>query len=83
MASRKDFLGGSQNTSPDPKPERVLKALNVRTGDLSWELPQPGPAQSWGGTIATSTGLVIFGAETGELMAADAQMESRCGLPDQ
>ncbi len=68
----RDFLGGSQNTSPDPKPERVLKALNYKTGELIWELPQPGPAQSWGGTIATSTGLVIFGAETGELMAADA-----------
>ena len=68
----KTFLGGSQNTSPDPKPERILKALNIRTGAVVWELPQPGPAQSWGGTLATATGLVIFGAETGELMAADA-----------
>jgi alcohol dehydrogenase (cytochrome c) len=68
----KTFLGGSQNTSPDPKPERILKALNIRTGAVVWELPQPGPAQSWGGTLATTTGLVIFGAETGELMAADA-----------
>ena len=68
----KTFLGGSQNTAPDPKPERVLKALNIRTGEIVWELPQPGPAQSWGGTLTTATGLVIFGAETGELMAADA-----------
>ena len=68
----KTFLGGSQNTLPDPKPERVLKALNIRTGAVVWELPQPGAAQSWGGTLATATGLVIFGAETGELMAADA-----------
>ena len=68
----KTFLGGSQNTAPDPKPERILKALNIRTGAIVWELPQPGPAQSWGGTLATATGLVIFGAETGELMAADA-----------
>ena len=37
-----------------------------------WEVPQPGPAQSWGGTLATSTGLVIFGAEGGALVAADA-----------
>ncbi|MBV8708229.1 MAG: PQQ-binding-like beta-propeller repeat protein, partial [Acidobacteriaceae bacterium] len=70
--SGKTFLGGSQNTAPDPKPERVLKALNIHTGEIAWELPQPGPAQSWGGTLATATGLVIFGAETGELMAADA-----------
>ena len=35
-------------------------------------VPQPGPAHSWGGTLATSTGLVIFGEESGSLMAADA-----------
>jgi alcohol dehydrogenase (cytochrome c) len=68
----KTFLGGSQRTSPDPKPERVLKALDIHTGAIKWELPQPGPAQSWGGTLTTATGLVIFGAEGGELMAADA-----------
>lgn len=68
----KTFLGGSQRTAPDPKPARVLKALNIRTGSIVWELPQPGPAQSWGGTLATATGLVVFGAEGGALMAADA-----------
>jgi alcohol dehydrogenase (cytochrome c) len=69
----KSFLGGTQNILPDPKPARILRALNIRTGAVAWELPQPGPALSWGGTLATATGLVIFGAETGELMAADAQ----------
>ncbi len=68
----KSYLGGSQQTAPDPNPVRVLKALDIRTGAIKWELPQPGPAQSWGGTLATATGLVIFGAEGGELMAADA-----------
>ena len=37
-----------------------------------WELPQPGPGESWGGTLATSTGLVFFGEEGGAFMAADA-----------
>ncbi len=69
----KAFLGGSQRTAPDPKPERILRALNIRTGAIVWELPQPGPADSWGGTLATSTDLVIFGAEGGALMAADAK----------
>jgi alcohol dehydrogenase (cytochrome c) len=70
-APGKTYLGGSQHTAPDPKPERVLKALDIRTGAIKWELPQPGPAQSWGGTLATATGLVFFGAEGGELMAVD------------
>ena len=68
----KAYLGGSQRTSPDPIPQKVLKAIDVRTGTVRWELPQPGPATSWGGTLATATGLVIFGEEGGALMAADA-----------
>lgn len=69
----KTFLGGSQRTADEPKPVRVLKALNIRTGEVVWEVPQPGPAQSWGGTLATVTGLVIFGAEGGTFVAVDAK----------
>ena len=48
------------------------KAIDIRTGAIKWELPQPGPANSWGGTLATATGLVFFGEDGGALMAADA-----------
>ena len=68
----KAYLGGSQRTAPDPVPQRILKAIDIRTGAVRWELPQPGPAHSWGGTLSTATGLVIFGEEGGALMAADA-----------
>ncbi len=68
----KPYLGGSQRTAPDPVPQRVLKAIDIHTGAIRWELPQPGPATSWGGTLSTATGLVIFGEEGGALMAADA-----------
>ncbi len=68
----KSYLGGVQRTAPDPVPQRVLKAIDIQTGAIRWELPQPGPAVSWGGTLATATGLVIFGEESGALMAADA-----------
>ncbi len=71
--SGKTYLGGSQRTAPDPEAAaRCCKAIDIRTGAIKWELPQPGPAQSWGGTLATATGLVIFGEEGGGLMAADA-----------
>jgi alcohol dehydrogenase (cytochrome c) len=70
--SGKTYLGGSQKTAADPKPQRILKAIDFRTGAVKWELPQPGPAQSWGGTLSTATGLVIFGEDGGALMAADA-----------
>ena len=37
-----------------------------------WTLPQRGPAQSWGGTLTTASGLVIAAEDTGALIAVDA-----------
>ena len=68
----KEYLGGSQRTAPDPSPARILKAIDIATGKIAWKIPQPGPANSWGGTLTTATGLVIFAEEGGSLMAADA-----------
>ena len=71
--SGKTYLGGSQRIlTDDPVPQRILRAIDIRTGAIKWELPQPGPGISWGGTLTTATGLVIFGEEGGGLMAADA-----------
>ncbi len=70
--SLKTYLGGSQKTADDPKPQRILRAIDIRNGAIRWELPQYGPAQSWGGTLSTASGLVIFGEDGGGLMAADA-----------
>ena len=72
LAGGREYLGGSQHRPPGEKPQRILKAIDIQTGKIAWELPQPGPAESWGGTLATATGLVIFGEEGGALMAADA-----------
>lgn len=35
-------------------------------------MPQPGPADSWGGTLTTATGLLFVAAEGGSLLAVDA-----------
>ena len=70
--SGKSYLGGTQRTATDPEPQRVLKAVDVHTGAIKWELPQVGPAYSWGGTLATSTGLVFVAEDGGSLMAVDA-----------
>jgi len=68
----KSYLGGSQRTAPDPEPKRILKAIDSSTGAIVWTLLEPGPANSWGGTLTTAGGLVIFGEEGGSLMVADA-----------
>jgi alcohol dehydrogenase (cytochrome c) len=70
--SQKSYLGGTQRTGPDPTPQRVLKAIDISSGAIKWELPQYGPAYSWGGTLSTASGLVIVGEDGGALMAVDA-----------
>jgi alcohol dehydrogenase (cytochrome c) len=70
--SGKTYLGGSHRAAPDPKPQRILRAIDIQTGSIAWELPQPGPANSWGGTLTTASGLVIVGEDGGGLMAVDA-----------
>jgi alcohol dehydrogenase (cytochrome c) len=70
--SQKSYLGGTQRTGPDPTPQRVLKAIDIASGAIKWELPQYGPAYSWGGTLSTAGGLVIVGEDGGALMAVDA-----------
>ena len=67
------YLGGTQRTATDPKPQSVLRALDIRTGSVAWEREEPGPAVSWGGTLTTATGLVFVAEEGGGLMALDAE----------
>ena len=71
--SGKSYLGGSQRTADDPRPQRILRAIDIRTGAIAWELPQRGPALSWGGTLTTATGLVFVAEDGGGLMAVDAE----------
>ncbi len=66
------YYSGSTRTPPDDTPQKILRAIDVRSGAIAWELPQTGPADSWGGTLATSGGLVFFGEDSGALMAVDA-----------
>ncbi len=72
----RSYYGGSTRR-PDEPGQKILRAIDIRTGEIRWELPQIGPANSWGGTLATAGGLVFFGEDSGALMAADVDT----GLP--
>ncbi len=65
------FYGGTTRRASEPG-QKVLRAIDVRTGAITWEMPQTGPASSWGGTLATAGGLVFVGEDSGALMAVDA-----------
>jgi alcohol dehydrogenase (cytochrome c) len=76
--SGKTYLGGSQRIlQENPTPQRILRALDIRTGKPAWELPQVGPATTWGGTLATASGLVIVAEDGGALIAVDARDGTR------
>ncbi len=68
----KGFMGGSFKQAPDEPAQRILRAIDIQTGRIVWELPQTGAVDSWGGTLSTAGGIVIFGEDSGSLMAADA-----------
>ncbi len=66
------FLGGAQRIDPSKKPVRLLRAIDLKTGVVKWQVPEVGTANSWGGTLATGTGLVFFSEDSGDFAAADA-----------
>ena len=53
-------------------PKKILRALDIQTGKVAWELPQVGSGESRSGTLATASGLVFFGEDSGALMAANS-----------
>ena len=67
----KGFMGGSFTPAPEPA-QRLLRAIDILTGKAVWTLPQTGAVNSWGGVLSTAGGVVIFGEDSGALMAADA-----------
>jgi glucose dehydrogenase len=58
---------------PDQTGQRFLRALNIETGDLVWEVAQPGPAKAktWSGVLATAGGMVFYGKPLGGFDAVD------------
>jgi alcohol dehydrogenase (cytochrome c) len=67
-----NYLGGSQRPVPGEVPQKILRAIDIQSGKSVWELPQIGGGDTWGGTLATATGLLFFGEDSGTFMAVDA-----------
>jgi alcohol dehydrogenase (cytochrome c) len=68
----KGYLGGSQRMAPGEVPKKFLRALDIQTGKITWEYPEVGHGDTWGGALATAGGLVFFCDDSGNFMAADA-----------
>ena len=74
--SGKSFMGGTFAAAPEPA-QRVLRAIDIQTGKVAWELPQFGNVDSWGGVLATASDLVFFADDSGAFAAADAKSGKR------
>ncbi len=69
----KSYMGGAARPAPGESFEKVLRAIDIQTGDIKWELPQiTGTLTASAGTLSTASGLVFFGENSGAFMAADA-----------
>src|SRR5437870_9340983 len=69
----KGFMGGTARPAPGESFVKSVRAINIQTGEIAWDLPgTSGPATSSGGVLSTASGLVFFGENSGSFMAADA-----------
>ncbi|MDQ6700390.1 MAG: PQQ-binding-like beta-propeller repeat protein, partial [Acidobacteriota bacterium] len=56
-----------------PAPQKFLRAINIDTGKVTWEIPFLGAMfpKTWPGVMATAGGLVFYGDPNGAFAAAD------------
>jgi len=68
-----ECVGDKPGGYPEQSGQRFLRALNIETGDIVWEVPQPGAAhaKTWTGVLATAGGLVFYGSPNGGFSAVD------------
>lgn len=67
----KYWTGGSFPRAANYVEKNVLAAVNAATGKIAWKVEREG--QAWGGTLATSGGLVFRGESDGWFRAYDAR----------
>ena len=64
---------GKPSGYPDQTGQRYLRALNIDTGEIAWEVGQPGDARAktWSGVLATAGGVLFYGQPNGGFAAVD------------
>jgi PQQ-dependent dehydrogenase (methanol/ethanol family) len=69
----KSFYGGTTRRSVGDTSEKFLRAIDVQTGKIAWEIPKIGGSGIASGLMSTAGGLVIYGDGFGAIVAADAK----------
>ncbi len=67
----KSFYGGG--TRRDASTGKYLRAIDIQTGKVAWEIPDIGGGILGGGLLATSGGVLFYGDGNGAFLGADAK----------
>jgi len=69
----KSFYGGGTRRAPgDSDGGKFLKAIDIQTGKVTWEIPDIGGGILASGLMATACGLIFYGDGDGAFVAASA-----------
>ncbi|HEV2273314.1 MAG TPA: PQQ-binding-like beta-propeller repeat protein [Acidobacteriaceae bacterium] len=65
--------GGSPDLHAVEPSERYLRAIDIDSGKVAWEVAQPGPVilKTWSGVLATASGIVFYSDPNGAFVAVD------------
>ncbi len=69
----KSFYGGGTRRVPGETGERFLRAIDIQTGKIAWEVPQLASGFGLPGALTTGGGLVFYGDDSGAFAAVDAK----------
>jgi alcohol dehydrogenase (cytochrome c) len=67
------YYATGTKSPPHWSSQKILLAVDVTTAKPAWRYPQVGTGDSWGGTMATASGLVFFGDDADEFEAVDGR----------
>ena len=65
--------GSDVEQPPEVPAKKYLRALDIESGEIVWEMPQIGPAEGKrnAGVLATAGGLLFYGDPNGDFVALD------------
>ena len=79
----KSFYGGTTRTATIEGGGKYLRALDLQSGRIVWEVPRVGGGASASGVMSTAGGLVFYGDNTGgALIAINAKTAERLWQSD-
>ncbi len=67
------FYGGGARRVPGETGQKFLRAIDVQTGKIAWEVPQFGSGSSAGGVLSTAGGVLFLGDDSGAFAAVDSK----------